>query len=184
MSVMEKKRSAPRIQRDIAYEQVRIDVLQQQVGGTAVVPMQAFAPEVALFVEEHTQIVGAEVAQVEVFELECGGHGVCSRLNLNRGCAAEMSRFDPPAPNGVSVGHCGHSEKPFVVFCRWRNPDANPVPEGDSTRYRAWNFPSLMSSMKYHGSPYGPKNLIPLKWIKWLGVSAIHTSDSQAIRSM
>jgi len=49
---------------DIANEQVRVHVLQQQVGRSAIVPMQTFAPQCTLFVEQRAQVLCPEMTQV------------------------------------------------------------------------------------------------------------------------
>jgi hypothetical protein len=48
--------------------------LQEEIGGRAVVPLKTLAPDAGLGIEQRPEVGRREVAQVENFELERGGH--------------------------------------------------------------------------------------------------------------
>src|SRR5271170_2235750 len=55
---------------DVAGENAGVEILQEQVGGGAVIPSQAIVPEADLLIEHRTQRVRREVAKVEDLELD------------------------------------------------------------------------------------------------------------------
>ncbi len=59
---------------DISGKNARIQILEKQISGAAIVPVQPLAPDAALVLQQGAQTAGREVAQVQQFELKRGTH--------------------------------------------------------------------------------------------------------------
>ena len=68
---------AAAVERDEAGKDARIQILEQELGGGFVVPVEALVPEFGLLFEERTKLLRGEVAQVEDLELLRGRHESC-----------------------------------------------------------------------------------------------------------
>ena len=60
---------APAIERNIALQNAGLKILQEKLGGAAIVPAQTLAPELSFLLQQRPQLTPGEVAQVENFEL-------------------------------------------------------------------------------------------------------------------
>ena len=82
---------------DVAGEDAGVEVLEEQIGGGAVVPAQAFVPELDFGVEDGLQRVRREVAKVEDLELECRRHA------MPKCAGANAVRERPPRPTPRAI---------------------------------------------------------------------------------
>ena len=59
---------------DVAGKNARVEILEEQISGGAIIPSQALVPKADLLIEHRTQRVRREVAKVEDLELDCRRH--------------------------------------------------------------------------------------------------------------
>src|SRR5271163_1064196 len=63
---------------DVAGENPRVEILQEQIGGGAVIPSEALVPEADLLFEHRTERVRRKVAKVKDLELDGRRHASLS----------------------------------------------------------------------------------------------------------
>ena len=67
------------VEGDEAGEDAGVEVLEEKLGGGAVVPAEALIPDLGFLLEERAELARGEVAEIEDFELLRGGHEVVLR---------------------------------------------------------------------------------------------------------
>ena len=83
---------ASAVEGDETGEDAGVEVLQEEVGGGAVVPVEALVPEGGLSLEERAELTRGEVAEVEDLELGDRGQGRARRSDVCGGIATLASR--------------------------------------------------------------------------------------------
>ncbi len=79
---------ASTVESDETGEDAGVEVLEEKLGGTLVVPAKALLPDARLGFEQRTELTSGEVTKVQYLELGGDGHTLwwCVRLSLSEVC--------------------------------------------------------------------------------------------------